>query len=96
MDPYRTLPITHQVLDISCRRCGVHGHEYIYHPCVKPDSGPLCRECCIAWRGISNIKYCIEGAGGFFTYPPEWKPTWCRKEITVPGPRPYISPWLDD
>lgn len=100
MDPYRLPPPIHQVLDISCRRCGHHGLLYAYWPCIRPDPGPLCRVCFSEWRGQSRMQYCTQGVG-FFSFPLE--EDWPRilrprqyETITAFGPRPSVSPWLDE
>jgi hypothetical protein len=108
-DPYRSLPETHWVLDVVCRRCGTHGLPYAYYPYVKPIPGPLCQKCFIEWRGqITWMKYAVVGVRNFCAYHrhPNYGGDLPLKEfvspprhtipsIQVPGKHPDISPYVD-
>ncbi len=68
---------THPVLDVSCRRCDMWGHEEIYFPGydnngVIDGAGPFCYHCFIKWRGKSRPRFGVIRAGGRSEWPVEF------------------------
>lgn len=95
---YREPYPSHFVLDIECRRCGLDGLYSAYWPKVRPHAGPLCRECCIIWIGISETPYAILTADGLRSFPIDYRPPWPDPQHVklklIPGTKPTEIPWL--